>query len=405
MCSALVVGCVPSAQGYLRTGVGSELPIGNTEEVAVSQDEYFEYLCDQAGVQYWAQTPTGGGCPRPGINPEAWTLVVHQGMNDIDRRCDAYLEWLDDRKRSKGPLIAQVGAVQDTTNAILGFVVPGSQAIGIVAQAFGLITKSIENYHSRLILEVESSTVNALVLGRRHQFRKETANYAYSTRPAAEYALRSYLRICLPFAIETEINDFSTLSSKGAFNPNAESIHKSPAEVGIPGAQPTSARMQVFDPDRGSGTSNQETIRRINAAIQRAVCVADDGKKGEVTTEALRLYEIAEGSLPADGVLTENQENTLINIEPCPDGVENYYERQTIFNNQNANDNRDALVEALEELNNRFNVGLTITPDSDLKTLRDQISVIRTKMGEKHTYTGKLEVFNRQWTPDLDDPT
>ena len=138
-------------------------------------------------------------------------------MNDIDRRCDAYLQWLDNQKRSRGPIQSQIGSIRAATTGIMGVADASATALTVAGLAFDLISKSVENYHSRLLLEVESSTVNSIVLNTRRKFRADfrTNRIQVTDRPQAEFVLRSYLRLCLPFAIEANINNYSTLGSSG----------------------------------------------------------------------------------------------------------------------------------------------------------------------------------------------
>ena len=207
--AVFVSACQSPGNGYLMNGIGAELPARDIESATTLQRKYFNHLCIQAGLG-------SDGCAFDAFNGQGWTLVVQQGMNDIDRRCDAYLEWLDNQKRSKAPLLSQVNTIKDVTIAVMGFIDPGSsKAIQIVGQAFGLLTRSIENYHSRLLLEIELSTINSVVLRAMGDFRQNFGRRSVASKPEAEYVLREYLRRCLPFAIETQINDLSTLGSRG----------------------------------------------------------------------------------------------------------------------------------------------------------------------------------------------
>ena len=156
-------------------------------------------------------------------------------MNDIDRRCDAYLEWLDNKRRNKGPLLKQLADVQGATTTIMGLIDPGSAAaMQIVGQAFGLLRNSIENYHSRLLLEIEPSTRNSVVLTALRETRAQINAVSVSSKPEAEYLLREYLRRCLPFAIESRINDLSTLGAQRISPDSAELIFEAPVlEEGV----------------------------------------------------------------------------------------------------------------------------------------------------------------------------
>jgi hypothetical protein len=267
--AAIVSACQSPGNGYLMNGIGAELSARDIESATTLQRKYFDHLCAQAGLG-------DGGCAL-GLNDRAaWTLVVQQGMNDIDRRCDAYLEWLDNQKRNRGPLLSQVSAVQNTTSAIIGFVAPGStKALNVVLAAFGLLTKSIENYNSRLILDIESSTINSVVLRARNDFRQAFSGKTVGNKPEAEYVLREYLRRCLPFAIETQINDLSTLGSRGIRADESNSIFEAPVDQRLLQDTPKSSR----DPIARTRANDRRSGGRAGAQEQ-----ADQSGEGGTTS-------------------------------------------------------------------------------------------------------------------------
>ncbi len=112
------------------------------------------------------------------------------------------------------------------TSGIMGVAGAGTQAIAIVATAFGLAGQSYANWNSRLLLDVDHSTVQAVVFGRQQQYRTDNASLigAVSDRPGAIYLLRQYLRLCMPITIETQINITATLVAKNT----SESVIKAP---------------------------------------------------------------------------------------------------------------------------------------------------------------------------------
>ena len=210
----LVAGCTPQQERFAVIGIGANLATPHVERLTKLEEHYFNYLCDQSGLNDRSGSNKASACIKSlGLVNDDWTYIVHQGMNDIDRRCDQFLQWMDEQRRIQTPLLAQINDIGSATNAILNVTSANEPTISIVAQAFGLLTKSLQNYQD-LLVNIEGSTINSVVINQRHNFRKATANFVYSTRPAAEYALRSYLRICLPFAIKTEVNDYSTLRSR-----------------------------------------------------------------------------------------------------------------------------------------------------------------------------------------------
>lgn len=232
-------------------------------------------------------------------------------MNDIDRRCDAYLEWLDNKKRSREPLQKEIGSIETTTQSLIQLTVPTAanavKAISIVGQAFQLLSDTIDNYHSRLLLEVNSSTINSIVLRGRSEFREyiRDEKIVFNNKPDVEHALRSYLRLCLPFSIEAKINNFSTLGANGERPDRGGTLGDLPV-VGkaladsIPGNPNDKVKITPpIDPPNSRFlsqsirlTRDEKAIAGTNtpAAIQRALCVTpDDGIFGKQTRAAILM--------------------------------------------------------------------------------------------------------------------
>ena len=57
------------------------------------------------------------------------------------------------------------------------------------------------------ISRLEQSTIQSVVLDSQQKFRVNNRTTGINSRPAAIYHLRNYLRICLPFSIETTVNN------------------------------------------------------------------------------------------------------------------------------------------------------------------------------------------------------
>jgi hypothetical protein len=211
---ALLVGGCDTLDGrYTREGVGTELYAPEVANQARLQEIYVGYICQQAGLSYEERGDILF-CREPSVTGN-WQIFVQAGMNDIDRRCDGYLTWLDNRRRSVGPIHQQILDTEATTLLILGATVADpTKAIAIVAAAFGLAAHSFTNFNSRFLFEVEKSTVQSVVLTRQQKYR-ETLPRIIDNRPAAIYALRQYLRLCMPMTIETQINTTVKLFERG----------------------------------------------------------------------------------------------------------------------------------------------------------------------------------------------
>jgi len=307
----LAAGCQDGRQNFLTTGIGSELSAPDLAKTETLQNKYFSYLCAQAT---WGSPKASATCV---VND--WSLIAYQGMNDIDRRCDSYLQWLDNRKRSQKPWISQIGDTAAATAAILPVVGAGTKAITIVAQAFNLVTKSVENYHSRLLLEIDTSTIHSIVLQGRSDFRKHLRdnNVRFENKPDVEHALRSYLRLCLPFAIEAKINNFSTLGARGE-RPDADrtlgdlpvvNSFKSSDQFTSRGRMVSTyaeARKMFRNPD---GYFKSDVIE-----LQGRLCAEPDGDVGNGTKLAIMIAEdmIHQGdSSRFDGLLDETEVSTI----------------------------------------------------------------------------------------------
>ena len=123
--------CAPVSEQYFREGVGVTLNSGQLPQATQLQDEYVYNICRQAGG-FNEETAAGPSCAAD------WTTFTVAGMNDIDQRCDAYLDWLDAQRRDRTPVLAQIAAMGAATAGIMGVAGAGTQALTIAATAFGL---------------------------------------------------------------------------------------------------------------------------------------------------------------------------------------------------------------------------------------------------------------------------
>lgn len=215
-------GCDPQTDRvFFRQGIGTELNSGDIAASTAAQNEYVRYICEQAGLPAMKDGESDT-CGDPN-KPATWQLFVQAGMNDIDQRCDAYLLWLDYIRRAKEPWLTELAQASTATTVILDRAGVGAGPIAIVAAAFGFAIQTFTNVTSRLILEVNHSAVQSVVLGAQKQFRedllgstdKKIPPVVIASKPAAIYALRSYLRLCMPVTIEAEINNTVVTFARG----------------------------------------------------------------------------------------------------------------------------------------------------------------------------------------------
>ena len=184
----LAGGCNTLDGTYLRAGVGTEVAAGDIVASTNVQEIYFGEICRQAGLSV-RQTPEGVLlCDESLMPPGAWTVFVQAGMNDIDRRCDAYLAWLDDRRRWREPFLKQLHSTAAVTAAVMGLTGVGATSIAIAGAAFGFAQETFVNLSGRLITEINQSTVQSLVLNRQNLYRGGINNRLIPNRPAATLA-------------------------------------------------------------------------------------------------------------------------------------------------------------------------------------------------------------------------
>ena len=319
-------GCDPvTERQYVREGIGTELHTDNIVDRTNLQDTYVAHICEQAGL-------TAASCGIESFNSTAWTLFVQAGMNDIDQRCDAYLAWLDAQRRDREPILRQLAKVAGATSAIMTVSGAGADSLAVVAQAFSLATASYSNWNSRLLLEVNHSTVQNLVYTRQTDFRNSIAQAGVSNRPRALYLLRNYLRICMPITIETDINTSVTLVQRGA----GEMVKDQPVVGTAMSTLLTSTQkiVKIVRPDFPPTPGYAEIIKSYDAkvftpdlvkpALQR-LCVKDADAVGVGTVPLVQIYQMEKGA-PITGKLTLAQVQSLRGDSACPADRPNYYE-------------------------------------------------------------------------------
>lgn len=323
----LAVACSPHDR-RLASGVGTDLPWAGLPEATRAQEDYVALICRQAG----ALDVAGAGCVD-------WTTFVQAGMNDIDERCDAYLAWLDDRRRSTGPVLQQISDVRTATIAIMSASGTGVTPISIAAAAFGLASSTFSNLNSRLLLELPHSTVQAVVLGKQRDFRLGLARQRVENRPAAIHALRSYLRLCMPFTIETEITTTVTLYERGgpaALADRAPLV--SPSTAGVPVAPlravaPLPATPAPVTVLAGATSLPERNLDRADLLkIQGLICAVPTGRFDDDTRRNIRIYQQYRGAGDSNGELRQRDVRELLRTFGTLKGCDrrkhlNYFER------------------------------------------------------------------------------
>ena len=226
------------------------------------------------------------------------------GFNDIDRRCDGYLAWLASRRRDRNAILSQISDTRTFTEALLFTTGVGAAPMAIAGLAFGLASNSFTNYYSRLLFEIEKSTVSVLVREKRLQYR-ETLNVRIAYQPDAVHVLREYLLICTPFYIEDLVNQRTRDSVAGntpADKGNAEQIRRSLVAGALLSSIPSGPREPLrqgggaaSEPKMTGGSTDVEKQlpKAIGLTLQANLCATPSGQFDTTTREAIRQAKIA----------------------------------------------------------------------------------------------------------------
>ncbi|MBR1175676.1 hypothetical protein JQ617_17090 [Bradyrhizobium sp. KB893862 SZCCT0404] len=384
-------------------GVGTRLYPADVAAQTDLQNAYVGEICQQAGILPTAFDGVTSCGPNP-YDAATWWLFVQAGMNDIDQRCDAYLAWLDDAQRSREPVLNELALASATAQTIMRSTGVGANPITIAGAAFGLAAGTFTNVQSRLILTMPHSTIQAVVLSRQKEYRDRligtttTKAVAIVSRPAALYALRSYLRLCMPMTIETEINNtIATFERNGADGLEKGSLI-SPRSAGVPFTPASVVQQQkratVVPPDADvapffaeKDLSKAETETTLNA-----LCFDKNKDIGlprkDLIRELVAIYEASddgEGAPPkADGII-DRIERLAINKQLNCNAARNYFERIVFANTQSPKKKESSaksftnLITALTK--STAGNPLTGSPALDSKDLRDKVRAVRTASG------------------------
>jgi hypothetical protein len=387
MVGLAAAACSPTSDEYFREGAGTDLNSGQLAQATQLQDEYVYYICRQAGNSN-EQSSAGSTCA-----VTDWTAFTLAGMNDIEQRCDAYLSWLDAQRRDRTPILAQIAAMGGTAGAIMGVAGVGTQALSIVATAFGLASTTYANWNSRLLLDVDHSTVQTIVYSRQQEYRKVNAGLIVPDRPAAIYLLRGYLRICMPITIETNINTSVTLIQSGVSPSAIQSmfVRKAVFDSGVvaPRSQPAPIKAKqrltgTVAQDQGVTNARTDTEKHMSASVlsryqSNVFCVQPTKIFDDATRDGIRIFQ-SSWRLPVTGEIDPDTRQQLITSDredACPPGAMNWDELVRFFSEGKQ------LPENIQKLQGYLSVflGDSQTPTGALDAdTRTRIQTVREKL-------------------------
>ncbi|MBX9842043.1 MAG: hypothetical protein K2Z80_09590 [Xanthobacteraceae bacterium] len=383
----LQAGCSILDATYIREGIGTNLSSAELVEVTNLQDLYVGEICRQAGLRI---TYRGDEiyCDEVNLRPHEWATFVQAGMNDIDRRCDAYLAWLDNKRRWREPILKQLATTAATTAVLMGVTGASAKAISIAAAAFGLAQDTFVNFNARLITEIDNHVVQSVVLGNQTEYRLRIVNGSINNRPAAIYLLRNYLRICMPFSIEMSISNTVTVYQRGG----PDALRTDP----LLQRPPTVARETAIKPDDPVSRRERpvlETLKDYEQIIERykpevhtiakiepvlkKICVPEAELRaiGDRAKLAVQIYQHAANK--SDRKLLRTVDLTKINDlkTACPQDRLNYFEAWMLKGAINSKENIETLNAGLAE-NRKIRTDVTVP----VPEVRSRIAELRNSL-------------------------
>jgi len=141
----------------------------------------------------------------PALTSAQWDLVIRAGMDYADRKCEGYMHALFRLHRDKRTVVAQTGLIGTAVAGVMAAAESAAKDVAMVAIAFGLFSATVDNLSSNLLYDLDPSSVRTLVKALQKAYRDKLPT-GYKDRPAAVSAIRTYALLCVPAAIEAEVN-------------------------------------------------------------------------------------------------------------------------------------------------------------------------------------------------------
>lgn len=282
--SMMIASCSPDyGLRQYANAVGPDLYDGRTIHNTALLHAYTSSLCQQAGI-----AASDGRCV---INDEkGWKTFVDMGLYDIDQRCDAFLDSLYYKDKSQDAVLAQISGTRSLASSVLNAAAASSVAIRIVAAAFDFSESSFRNVNTTLLQALDPTTVKSIVFKRQKDVKTEIYAASISNLPQALHALRTYLRMCMPFTIEMEANAVLTTFQRTGETGNSL--------IGFTD-KPQTADSVPHKPSRSLGTDvNVVALFGAGSAyrpkdvetVQRKLCAEPTGKVDEATKAAVSNF-------------------------------------------------------------------------------------------------------------------
>jgi hypothetical protein len=406
----LVAGCSPNDRAYIRDGIGTQLYTADTASAAELQNIYLDYLCREANSYVGTEVP---GCAQQFVPANDWPIIVQAGLNDIDARCDSYLAWLDLKRREKTAILAEIVAVRTAVDALTNPNIAGVSGVGLAAisAAFGLATNTVNSLNS-LLLQVDQTTVQNVVVNNRRVFREDVRKFSSSinNKPAAVHTLRTYLNICMPMTIAAKINSTVTVLQETGTAIGAGPIIPT---IGVPFTPQDPFKPRPIPPKEPDIVLGAETVisgypgnvrtytPEVIGSILVGLCAPETEltQITEITKAYLNIWERTDTqNSKRDDKITNDRERKAIVGTSCPEGILNVFERGTFKSPKDV----ELLVTLLNQvpLNGPPPANAPLPANATLEGTRKRVELVR-----KDCFIGKLtklpDSMKMQVTPDL----
>ena len=416
---------------YDREGIGTDFYRAEFAQETELQDLYIRYLCRLAAPS--VGDPEERCVANASFDSSRWTLIVEAGLNDIDRRCDEFLNWLEYRKRTDKNLIALIGSAIADTTTILGATNTAQRSISIVGAALGFTKTAFNLYTERLITVAEKSTVQSVVFTELARYREDVVKkkIIFENRPAAIQALRNYLRICMPATIEAKINTTVTIYQQAG--PDAlvrkekrdlvstEQLGRpapftADAPAGKPTGRPPIPVIKEFSEIIDGYTPEEFPLSTVRA-LQSKLCApaSELGKVGDTTKSLIKIFKQTDLSPAENANIARDNDRIVIKEKKvleqytnCPRRfVRNFYERTKFGDGRAPNVQEILNITVINKLNKVVVPGrLDLSQNMTLNAVRTRIAEVRRELLKDPKLASQLMQLPRsmenQWTKDLD---
>lgn len=405
----LVSACTePVARNYANA-IGPDLYASSTVKNTRLLEVYSSHLCYQASLPITKpKNYANYVCKFEDFKSPHWNSYVQMGVYDIDRRCDAFLESLYYKEKSRGPILRQITNTSAVTREILNIAAVSNSSIRIVAAAFDFASNSFSNVRNGLLEALDQTTVKSIVYGRQKKLKEEIAGATFTSKPQAFNALRAYLRVCMPFTIEMEANAVLTTVQRNGGNAGNSLIEAvvgvskptDPATVG----QGTGSIPQTPDTLQKYFGIPNFTVTRLKI-FQRANCSPVAATVGPRTRAAITIVEqTLEANnhvVTVDGFLSDTEYKNIVESQ-CSQKFANYFEKISLAGgktNEIAYFN-NFVAPAYRKV---FNTDPIIDGEPELVKFRPIIAELRRALSPKEAFASDFKVDISNWiTPRLE---